>query len=476
MPRAACSRAGRPALLALVALALAACGEPRPPSVVLFVVDTLRADRVGAYGYKAPTTPRIDAVARESVVFDQAYATAPWTLPSVVSLMTSTYACEHGVTVDGLALSPDVPTLAERLARAGYATASLHANAYAGRISGLDRGFAVSELLPYVEGREVDAWLDVVGDRPFFLYVHNVEPHDAYIAPPEVVRRFGRVSASERARVNRLLGRYRRLTRVDFEAGRAPGTTDNTASQRAAIARLRALARPHAALYDGDVNLADQRLGSIVDVLKRRGVWDSALFVLVSDHGEEFGEHGGLQHDQSLYEELVRVPLVLRLPRGEAAGKRVSEVVSLVDVAPTILDLVGLPAEGTRGRSLLPLVDGASRGEEVGEVVSVRINRKKFFRPFREQRGDLNVAVRDGSWKGVWNAELDRFELFDLASDPGERRDLSVEQPERARAMAEDARSWLAACRARGEKARPHPAGELDQAERQRLRALGYVQ
>jgi arylsulfatase A-like enzyme len=460
------------AILVLAALNVA-CEDPRPPSVVLFVIDTLRADRVGAYGYGAPTTPRIDKLAREAVLFEQAYAPAPWTLPSVVSLLTSTYACEHGVTVDGLALHPEIPTLAERLAEAGYATASLHANAYAGSISGLDRGFALSELIPYTDGQQVEAWLDRVGERPFFLYVHNVEPHDAYVAPFETVQRFGDVSEGERARVNKLLTRFRRLTRADFEAGQTPGATDNTGTQRAVLTRMRALKPALSALYDGDIHLADERLGSVIDALVRRGVWEEILFVLVSDHGEELLEHGGLQHDHSVYEELIRVPMILRLPAGEAAGMRIPEMVSLVDVAPTILDRVGLATEGLAGQSLLPLIAGGK--ENADGVASVRINRKKYFRPFRERRGDLNVAVRDGSWKGIWNAGPARLELYDLASDSSERRDVSIEHPERAQAMASEAKRWLAECRARSEKVPPGLAAEMGEAERERLRALGYL-
>jgi arylsulfatase A-like enzyme len=148
-------------------------------------------------------------------------------------------------------------------------------------------------------------------------------------------------------------------------------------------------------------------------------------------------------------------------------------MVSLVDVAPTILDRVGLPSEGLAGHSLLPLLAG---GEENADgVASLRINRKKYFRPFRERRGDLNVAVRDGSWKAIWNEGPARLELFDLASDAGERRDVSLEHPERAQAMAADARQWLAECRARAERVPPRPAGEIGEAERERLRALGYV-
>ena len=460
----------------LAVCAFSACGPPAQPPVVLFVIDTLRADRVGVYGYERPTTPRLDALAAEGVVFDHAYAPAPWTLPSVVSLMTSTFPCQHGVVVDGQQLSTALPTLAERMREAGWTTGSLHANAYAGAPSGLDRGFGSSELVPHADGAAVDAWLEAAPPGPFFLYLHNVEPHDAYVAPPSLLRRFGRVASGERDRVNRLLRQLRQLTRVDFDAGRPPGTTDNRQEQRALMVRIRSLAPHLIALYDADVRLADQRLGSVIDALERRGLWAGVLFVVVSDHGEEFGEHGGYQHDQSVYEELVRVPMIMRFPRAEFGGRRVAQVASLVDVLPTLADYLGRPelAEGSRGRSLMPWVRGAEPGADT-LVPAMRINRKKHFGPFEELRGDLNVVVRSGSWKGIWNADTDSFELYDLARDARERRNLASEHEVVARALRGEAESWLAACRGLAEASPPLAADSLDAAARERLRALGYA-
>ena len=334
-------RASAAAVLAVFVLLAHGCGPPAAPPVVLFVIDTLRADRVGAYGYERRTTPRLDALAAEGVVFEQAYAPAPWTLPSVVSLMTSTFPCEHGVVVDGQQLNPARATLAERLRDAGWSTGSLHANAYAGRASGLERGFGHSELLPHADGEAVDAWLDSIPGGPFFLYLHNVEPHDAYVASTDMVARFGAVTPGDRSRINRLLRSYRQLTRVDFDAGRAPGTTDNSAEQRSIMTQIRSLSGKLGILYDADVRLADVRLGSVVDALQARGMWDEVLFIVTSDHGEEFSEHGGFQHDQSVYEELIRVPLVIRFPGGEFGGTRVAGAASLVDVLPTLASRCG---------------------------------------------------------------------------------------------------------------------------------------
>jgi arylsulfatase A-like enzyme len=445
---------------------------------VLFLIDTLRADRVGAYGHSRATTPNIDALAAEGVVFESAYAPAPWTLPSVVSLMTSTFPCEHGVVVDGLQPSAALEPLAERLSAAGYATASFYANEYAGPGSGLTRGFASATYVDAADGETVGPFLDAVASRPFFLYVHNAEPHDPYTADRETVRRFAPVGARQRDEANQTLVRYRRLTGADFEAGRPPGATDNSAEQRKALAALRRLAPALSGLYDGDVALADQHFGSVRRALEQRGLWDAALVVLLSDHGEEFGEHGGFQHDQSVYEELVRVPLIVRFPGGRHAGGRVGVPVSLVDVVPTLAEVLGRPglARGSRGRSLLPLARGQEVAPDGARATALRDNRKKYFRPFARLRGDLNVVVREGGWKGIWNAERKRLELYDLTSDARERRDVSALQPERAARLQGVAEEWLRHCRQQGARAPAAPGPALDAEGRARLRALGYVE
>ncbi len=466
MPRISSAHRRRAALIAALGAAGLACGEPAPPDVVVFLIDTLRADRIGAYGHDAGTTPRIDALARESLVFEQASAPAPWTLPSTVSLLTSRLPCEHRVLVDGDRVPPDLPTLAERLRDAGYYTASFYSNAYAGPMTGLERGFATANALALRDGEMLKDWLASVGTQPFFLYVHDVEPHDPYQAPSSESR-------AVRKRTNVLLGSHRQLSRIDWSAGRPPGTTDVYARQQQVARALDGLRDAAERLYDADVRLADERLGQVVDALSARGRWRNTLFVLVSDHGEEFGERGGWQHDHSLYEELVRVPLLLRLPGGAGGGRRIAAPVSLLDVLPTVLDLVGRPelASDARGRSLLPL----AQGEELPaglRVVSQRVNRKKYYRPDKQARGDLNVALRHGRWKGIWNAEPDTFELYDLAADPNERSDLAARHPERVAAWRAAGARSAENCVPAGAPAAP-PA--LDEATREGLRALGYV-
>lgn len=466
---------------------LAACAEQgfeseaedsgRPPDVVLFVVDTLRADWLGAYEPGRETSPTIDALAREGVVFEQASAAAPWTLPSVVSILTSTFVGEHQISHDGQKLAEGIPTLPELLRELHYLSLSFHRNPYAGRMSGLDRGFDRSVLVPReIDGARLRGPLQRLPDRPLFLYVHNTQPHDPHLAPRPFIPRFGAVPEEAIGEIARVGDEYRKLTRVDFVERQPLGTTDNTPEQQAAIERLDALRAEYEVLYSASVLEADRLVAEIVAELRAAGRFENAYFILVADHGEELGEHGGWQHDQSLYEELVRVPLIVRFPGAEHAGTRIWTPVSLVDVLPTVLDVLGRPelAAGARGRSLLPLIEGRA-GEPGPRVTAVRWNRKKHYRPFAEQRGERNVAVREGSWKGIWNADHDTLELYDLAQDPNELRNLAANEPERARRFADLAREDWAEQERNRRGAAPGQLETPDEDARRALQDLGYV-
>ena len=450
------------------------CGEkPVPPRhVVFFLIDTLRPDQLGAYGNRSGDTPHLDALATESVVFEAASAPAPWTLPSVASLMTSTFPCEHGLLVDGDRLPESITPLAERLRASGFGTLNLHANPYAGEMSGLDRGFDHHRQGLDANGRTVERALDHTAASRIFLYIHNTGPHDPY-HETELGPETG-VSVEERNTINRQLQQLRRLGRADFAHERPIGTTDNSRRQGKLMARLLEKKADLLALYAKDVARADARLGRVVAALKQRDIFENALFVLVSDHGEEFGEHGGWQHDQSVYQELLRVPLMIRFPAARFAGTRVEQSVSLVDVIPTLADVLELPdlAAGARGRSLLPLIEGRDEPEEI-RITGMRDNRKKFYRPAREARGDVNIVARKGTWKSIWNVDTGSVELYDLATDPQEQTNLASEQPATVAEFREVSGRWREACR----PAAPQHEGPalLDPKVADRLRALGYA-
>lgn len=443
-----------------------------PVNVVVFLIDTLRADRIGAYGHPQPTTPNIDSLANEGVTFEHCTAGAPWTCPSVVSLLTSTYACQHRVLHDRHRLSTAIRTLPEKLRDVGYKTVCFWANAYAAHMTGLDRAYDLCRNVPGTNGSVVDAWLRSGPQTPFFLYIHNIEPHNPYAVPARFVEPFGTVQPGQMQQVQAAYLHYRRLTRADFAAGLPLGTTDNTQEQARAMDRMDNLKSVIDILYDASVRLADERVGSVVQVLKRRGLWDNTLFIVTSDHGEELGDHGGWQHDQSAYEELMHVPLIVKLPNGLYAGRRVDAQVSLLDVMPTVLQAVGHGdlATGCQGTSLLPL---PSAGQAGFRVPGLRINRKKYYRPYKEQRGNVNVIVRQGRFKGIWNAEPETLELYDLDLDPGEHRNLAAERTDLAIPMQRYARQWLEAC---GAGAAPAvEGGEVDEKTLENLRSLGYV-
>lgn len=447
-------------------------------NIVIFLVDTLRTDHLGTYGYSKPTSPHIDALAKESVVFEQCNAPAPWTLPSVVSILTSTFPCEHEVLVDGQQVNMAIEPLAVKLKKLGYTTCSLYVNAYVSSMSGLDRGYDICKRFNYINGMMVEHWLRKSPPGPFYLYIHNVEPHNPWVAPDRLIQLFGNEPPRSKGVVLQLYKDYRRLTRASFHKEQGLDTTQSTVRQQEAIRRLNKFKDHIDVHYDAAVRLADERVGSVIEQLKHRKLWDKTLFILISDHGEEFGEHGGWQHDQSVYEELVNVPLIIHFPGGQYAGRRVRDVISLVDLMPTIFDYLNQVKlmTGLRGSSLMPRIRGGSPREPNQFVVpAMRINVKKYYRPFKETRGDKNVVIRQGHRKGIFNVEMDSMELYDLAQDPGEKVDLSSKHAKIADAMHNYAKDWVSACVADAMEATPGGLESLDEGTLQSLRSLGYI-
>ena len=470
-------------------LVAAGCGrqgevpEPAPAAapvpVVIYLVDTLRADRLGTYGYDRPTSPQFDALAAESVVFEQAYAAAPWTLPSVASLFTSTFVCEHALVKAGPKLNPKLTTLAERLTARGYESAAFYTNPLLGPVAGLTRGFGTSVLRPTNGGIPADAaaWLDQrQPGTPWFLYLHTMEPHQAFLAPYEDVKRFGHVPIDVKVQLSDLWFQYAGLRRVDVGQGKLAGTTNTTAALDQARDGLDRLRPEYELLYAAAVREADDHLGAVIADLKRRKLWEQTLFIALADHGEEFGEHGLWFHEQSVYDAVLRVPLVVHFPKGQYAGRRVADVVSLVDVLPTIGDV--LVAEdfcaGCRGVSLLPLLtEPTAPGRPAPLVIpALRVNETSFYRPWQQRVGDVNVVVREGPLKAIFNEQPDTLEIYDLARDPKELKDLAARDPARAVRLRETAVSWLKSCRR--DLAAPEQAA-YDEPTKQALRALGYL-
>jgi arylsulfatase A-like enzyme len=448
--------------------------------VVIVLLDTLRQDRLGAYGYeRRPTSPHLDALARDSVVFDRAHAPAPWTLPSIVSTFTSTWPIEHGVLATGQRLPDELVPLAERMQRLGYRTAAFIANPHAGAGSRMHRGYEhLATSVFEVDRAGVARWLDGVGTEPFLLYLHSVEPHHPYAAPRRYYTQLGLRPPLDH---DALIGEARRY----FDLIQVGGVRDRVRAQQALVAQpevLRGLAPRRDDLdviYDACVAWADDNLGAIVELLRARGLLERTVLVVLSDHGEEIFDHGRLLHGQSVYAELARVPLLFRLPGATGAGTRVTAPVTLVDLVPTLLDLLGAEAElrdpALRGRSLRPLMAGTEAGAEEPRVASVRIEREFGFAG-PPDLGNVNVAVVEGAWKGIWNLELGRFELYRTNEDPGETQDRADAEPEVARRLQSAARDWFLSRPELPAHEPADPSKSFTPEELEQLRALGYVE
>jgi arylsulfatase A-like enzyme len=413
--------------------------------VVFVSIDTRRPDHLGCYGYPRPTSPEIDRFRQEAILFEQAVAHAPSTLSSHASMFTSLLPPHHGASVlDRSAVAPTVTLLAELLRDAGFATASFNGGGQLHPVWGLDRGFDVWESFAASEGdrlgedtfqERLDAargWLESVRDEPFFLFLHTYEVHHPYTPEPE------RLALMESGYEGRLPGHISIRVLEKINDG---------------IKELRPGDREHiVATYDAEISSADAGFGELLDRLREMGRYDPSIIVLTSDHGEAFGERGRIGwHGDSLFDEQLRIPLLVRLPGGRLAGTTVAEQVRGVDLAPTLLSLLGLPIpEGFSGA----VVDVAGRADT--------------DRPWALAGVDgfpNELAVRTPRWK--WY----QGRLFDLTADPGERADVASQHPEVEQDLAGELAELM--------QSRP-PAGqtpiEVDEELEERLRALGYVE
>jgi arylsulfatase A-like enzyme len=469
--------------LAAVALAwlerpasrLHASGPPAP-KVVVYLVDTLRRDRLGIYGYDKPTSPRLDALAGQCAVFDRAYAPAPWTLPSVVSLLTSRDPLAHGVFTRGQRADAHTRSLAEALQGNGWRTAGFITNPFAGRASGLDRGYDRFEPIAdqTIDPAVVADWLDDMRAQPAFAYVHTTEPHKPYKSPQRFRQRLGDVPTRRRKQLNRQVNILHHLTNWDFRRQQAKGETKNEAQQARLRQELAESAAELSMFYDAEVAWADDNLGQLVDQLREDGTWSSTLLIFISDHGEEIFDHGDVSHGQSLYAELVRVPMMICHPGGLGAGRRIGDVVTLLDVMPTVLAFAGVPAGEVAGRDLTPLLHGEA-GDGAPRVTSVRVNRHKYSPETEAKRGAVNVAVTDGRWRGIWNVQTDTFELYDTEADPREQVDRAAAEPARAAALAAVARQWADGRWPTDVALEASKTEAMDADTVRRLRAIGYL-
>ena len=457
-----------------------AAPPPATPHVIVYLVDTLRADRLGCYGYPGDTSPFIDELASRSVVFEQAMSQGPWTVPSVVSLLTSTYPPSHGIHGLRRKLPEDVETLPEQMRAAGYRTAAFTQSPFAGSATGLDQGYdelferplrvdKTNRQSATVTSQQIFDWLGEQKERqdePLFLYIHTTEPHWPLNS---LERSLTGTEREELAEVNRLLQRFRHLVmRVEKNErlkAELPQLQQELEARRDAIHRY----------YDLAVREADDNFRAVASALDEAGYWENAIVILVADHGEEMLEHGYWLHDQSLHGELVHVPLIVKLPDGrEHPASRIAAPAQLVDVYPTVLDLLGLAIpDAAQGRSLLPAIRGEV-SEETRPAISVRSHEGGVDPQIYEMRGNHETSLIDDDWKLIVHHDLGSASLFDRRADPGEQRDLADAHTDRVERMKKDVdafRAWQKSVRPTD----PEPL-ELTEDQVQQLRRLGYVE
>jgi arylsulfatase A-like enzyme len=422
------------------------------PNLILITLDTTRADHLGCYGYERETSPELDRLALDSVVFDRAYSTSSWTLAAHASLFTGKFPSSHGARYDPdgpLALTDGIDgpsslrdwrargltaeqhTLAEILGDAGYATAAIVAGPWMKRVFGLDHGYAhyddagISSMQGRLAAQVTDAaiaWIDTHADRPFHLFLNYYDPHGPYRDPERLASLF-----------------------------LPPGTVVDGKTPTLDLLR---------AYYDGEIRYMDRHIGRLLARLRELELYEDSWILVTADHGELHGEHGKLGHGRYLFEEEIRVPLLVKYPSGEVAPGRSARPIQLTDILPMVIDRLGLPTPPDLPPDAQPDTDQRL----FAEVYPLRPTAGR-------NDGDWRALI-DGRFKFLWNSR-GAHRLFDLESDPRERVDLASQQPELVRAMAAEIDAFVAAL------PEPGPAGPpriVDEDTRRALRELGYLE
>jgi len=432
---------------------------PEAFNVILISLDTLRADHLGCYGYSRPTSNNMDRLARRGVLFENAISSAPWTLPSHISLFTSLYPPAHGVEKIDLALADSDVTIAEVLKESGYRTGGFCGSGLLRSEFGFARGFDVyrdnltgrlHKILP-----PAMQWLEKNQDRPFFLFLHCYDMHFPY-APVDPRIRAMCMDGFDRVPFERLgmiidkwnreddlagddmddlvflyLKYYEKLLEVNRESQiREPkkllkkilkyirGDWQESRAFRQDVEMIRKF-------YDGEIMATDRKLEELFDYLSEQNLRDKTLLVITSDHGEGLMDHGVLEHSKNLYDEVIRIPLIMLFPGGEYEGIRVKERVRNIDIMPTILDFLGLDmiqGQDIQGVSLLPAIEG-------------RLQPTLAFSSTEHPVKKTSLVWKD--YKLIIDRRHYREELYDISNDPEERRNIISEKPEIREAMLE---------------------------------------
>ena len=442
-------------LLLPLLLALGACGSPelpddlRPP-IVIVNLDTLRADHLGSYGYERPTSPNLDAFATESARFHWAFAQGPATPPSQASILSGLYPRSHGRVLNNDKMGEGVETLAEVLQAAGYATGAFVDGGLMARGFGLEQGFDIYDdeagRLRAIGPKAKDWIREKAPAGPFLLLAHTYDVHSPYEQTPEPYRSMFLEEVTPPSEV------FQRD--VTGHVSRAFDTRHTEKPQQLTQEEIDYTI----ALYDGGILHVDDWFGKFLDFLRRQGLYDRSIVVVISDHGEAFQEHGVLLHD-TIYSPVARVPLIVRFPGGEHAGVY-EQVVETIDLMPTLLETVEAPVPTTtQGQSLLPLLRGEAKGRSFAVTESPYWGRQ--------------IALASGDFRLLFTANSRDRKLFRYRHDPLEQTDVSQRMGPETRQLLGYIQSWRTAVSQL--QFEGGEAEELDPETLEQLRTLGYI-
>jgi arylsulfatase A-like enzyme len=458
----------------------------RPRGVIVIQADTLRRDHLDLYGYGRKTAPQLTRLAGEGTTFTNYTVQGTWTKVSTPSLMTSLYPLTHGVHDFYDRLPAAAHTMAESFRNAGYATVSYSSVIFAGQFTNLHKGFeevhedgsltgqgSSKTAREYID--RLSAWLEQHHDTPFFAFLNVFDPHDPYqparpydtlwADPARKDEHEKQVAAVKTIITDPLRKQFGMPTRQELvKAGFDPDK----------------YVQYDRDWYDGSIRGLDVEVARLVQKLRTLGVDQDTLLVFLSDHGEEFLEHGQMFHGQTVYGELTQVPLVVRWPAGVASGRVVDEVVQSIDVMPTLLELSGIASpEGIQGQSLVPLVRaGADPSAWVPRpAITEKAKTSGGFAP--PPHDTESYAIVDAGWKLVHNVArpdgTPEFELYDFAKDPLNTRDVAAQHPEVVARLAKALQGWRAMATAARLKPDSETTRSLSPEQLQRLKSLGYV-
>ncbi len=457
------------------------------PNILIYTIDTLRADHASLYGYARNTTPFLKKLGAAGIVFDDCQAQATWTKSSIASLMTSLYSFTHGIVADADTIPAGSATLAEQLRAAGYVTASIVSTPFVGRATGLDRGFdymleypvVLRQVNPQTDrgtdstalNKVVFPWLDRHHDEPFFLYAHATDPHAPYDPPAPFESAFAK--PSERSGFEREYSSFR--SNHEYGGG---AVISREMCQKAGINPDRFIHQAEDR-YDGEILNNDHNFELLIDKLRRLGVLDNTLVIVLSDHGEEFWDHGWTAHGQSVYQELTHTLLLMWSPNLFPHPRSISEPVQLIDVMPTILDLLALKTPPVaEGQSLLPLARGQAFKRR-GLVVASRFAAVRPEGLVPENSTD-SFAIIDANWKFIYRnkaakAGIKKVELYDRKTDRAEQHDVSAGHPADVEKDIAALVQWIDAQNKIRNIIGHTGTTPLDRKTLERLRSLGYL-